>query len=132
MSEPKIDMAAAKEAAQRLVQWIDDTAFQPPEVVVPGAAQLVREIAAHMELRREVRGEEQLRKVLKSMFYDLARDHVTIGKLNAVIRDALPETMYTDKELAQWCEKAADRIYKKAEQALDREGARSEEAERGR
>lgn len=58
---------------------------------------------------------DKLKHTLQSLFYELARDIVTIGKLNKLIRDAMPHTKYTDEELAEWAWVAARRFLKQKE-----------------
>ena len=55
-------------------------------------------------------GVDDVRLTLKSFFYELARDHVVVGKINRVIGSSIPATRYTDKELAAWADMAAGRI----------------------
>ncbi len=51
-------------------------------------------------------------EVLKSIFYELARDHLPIGKLNKVLVHSLPhtKTKYTDGNLARWAHVYAQQI----------------------
>jgi len=53
-----------------------------------------------------------IEEVLASIFYELARDHLPIGKLNKVLYHSLPhiKTKYTDGNLSRWAKGYARQI----------------------
>ena len=55
---------------------------------------------------------DQIKEILQSFFYELARDHLPVGKLNNVLMQTIPhrEVEFTDKKLAEWAEYFAEQL----------------------
>lgn len=56
---------------------------------------------------------EDVRVLLVSYFYELARDHITVGVLNKMLTNARMGTTYCDIELRTWAESHVNKIFGK-------------------
>jgi len=68
---------------------------------------LISELRAENDQLRSQR--DKLEDVFTSYFYELARDHVVISKLNTLLINAFPDCKYSDEHLAAW---ARDHVQK--------------------
>ena len=59
METEKQDPEKAKEAAKTLYEWFERGAYQPPELFIANAAAMMTDIAYHLNIRKEVHGEEE-------------------------------------------------------------------------
>ena len=79
--------------------------------------------------RAPVVSEKNVKAVLQSFLYELARDHTLPGVINPVIENSsLPVGKYTDKGLSMWAARKADQILEIARKQEEEEKTMNEPA----